>query len=227
MLFQKSENPGSHERHLLRCSNNPLFQSRQTLVDNDSLMEAQKLDHDEIVQFHEVFNRSLDDTIKLKANVESDVILELKDRLEKLYEQSFRIGDDQAEIKGAIKKLLSVIMASVRKGAGNDAQAHQELDQEESARQAHFQLLEAPLVADLLNPETVIGEDDLIPTLLSANKDDLSQIVQLFDEPQLISIVEKGETLLRSLIENNINTPEAVENLAFIQGYIEFLSQES
>ena len=225
MLFQKSENPGSHERHLLRRSDNPLYQSAQTIIDDDTLVEAQKADHNEIVAFHENFNRALDDTIKLDTNVESDVVLELKDRLEKLYEQAFRIGDDQTSIKEAIQKLLAVIMASVRKGAGNDAQAHQELDQEESARQAHFQLLESPLVADFLNPDSVIGENDLVPTLLSANKDELSQVLQLFDEEQLIVIIEKGDMLMRSLIAEEIHAPEAMENLAFIQGYIEFLSK--
>lgn len=227
MLFQKSDNPGSHERHLLRRSNNPLFQSRQVVIDDDNLMAAQKADHDEIVQFHTTFNQSLDDTVKLGANVESDVILELKDRLEKLYEKAFRIGDDQTDIKSAIQKLLAVIMASVRQGAGNDAQAHQELDQEEAARQAHFQLLESPLVADLLNPDSVIGEDDLLPTLLSSSKDDLSQVLQLFDKQQLTAIVSNGEELLRALIEDDVNVPEAMENLSFIQGYIEFLSQEN
>lgn len=225
MLFQKSENPGSHERHLLRRSNNLLFQTKQSIVDDDSLMEAQKKDHEEIVQFHETFNRSLNDTIKLDANVESDVILELKDRLEKLYEQAFRIGDDQSEIKEAIRKLLAVIMASVRKGAGSDAQAHQELDQEETARQAHFQLLDSSLVADLLDPNSVIDEDDLLPTLLSATKDELAKVLQLFDESQLIVIVESGDVLLRGLIEKGHDVSDAMENLAFIQGYIEFLSQ--
>lgn len=227
MLFQKSENPGSHERHLLRRSNKLLFQTKQSIVDDDSLMEAQKKDHEEIVQFHEIFNRSLNDTIKLDANVESDVILELKDRLERLYEQAFRIGDDQSEIKEAIRKLLAVIMASVRKGAGSDAQAHQELDQEEAARQAHFQLLESSLVADLLDPNSVIDEDDLLPTLLSATKDELAKVLQLFDESQLIVIVESGDVLLRGLIEQGHDVSDAMENIAFIQGYIEFLSQQN
>lgn len=224
MIFQKSNNPGSHERHLLRRSNNVLFQSEKMVLDDDTLMAAQEKDHNEIVQFHEGFKIAINDTVNLKPNVESDVVLELKDRLERLYEQAFRIGDDLAEMKGAIKQLLAVIMASIRKGAGNDAQAHQELDQEETAREAHFQLLGLSLVADLLNPESVIKESHLIPTLLSLKKEDLSQVVQIFDKSQLVNIVEEGEELLKVMLEENKDTPAAIENLVFIQGYIEYIS---
>ena len=97
MIFQKSENPGSHERHLLRRSNNPLFQTEQIIIDDDSLMAAQEKDHNEIVQFHEDFKVAINDTVNLKPNVESDVILELKERLERLYEQAPRIGDEYLE----------------------------------------------------------------------------------------------------------------------------------
>ena len=227
MIFQKSENPSSHERHLLRRSNNPLFQTEQTIVDDDSLMAAQEKDHNEIVQFHEDFRKVINDTVNLKPNVESDVVLELKDRLERLYEQAFRIGDDLTEMKAALKQLLAVIMASVRAGAGNDAQAHQELDQEEAARKTHFELLKSSIVADLLNPDSVIKELHLLPTLLSSSKDELSQIVQIFDEQQLKNIVIEGEKLLKVMLEENHNTPEAIENLVFIQGYIEYLSNST
>ncbi len=226
MIFKKSDNPGSHERHLLRRVDNPLFQAAQLELNDDNMMEAQQADHNEIIEFHESFKKALTDTVNLKPNVESDVVLELKDRLEKLYEQAHRIGDDQSDTKGALKQLLGLIMASVRKGAGNDAQAHQELDQEEAAREAHFQLLKSPLVTDLLNPNSVISEDQLIPTLLSSNKEELASVLQIFDETQLAAIIAEGEKLIQNLIDDEQNVPEAIENLAFIQGYIEFLSKE-
>ena len=116
-------------------------------------------------------------------------------------------------------------MGAIRQGAGNDMQAHQELDQEEQARKAHFSLLESPLVTDLLNPESVIKENHLIPTLLSSNKEELSQVVQIFDESQLGLIIDGGEKLVRELIEDDQHISNAAENLVFIQGYIEFLSQ--
>jgi hypothetical protein len=151
--------------------------------------------------------------------------LALKDRLERLYDQASRIGDQQNDNKIALKKLLGLIMAAVRQGAGNDAQAHQELDQEDTARTAHFQLLTSALLADLLAPDSVIDESALIPTLLSANKDDLSLVVQLFDQVQLLKIVEDADQLIRQLIAAGHEMSTAMENYAFIQGYIEYLSQ--
>jgi chaperonin cofactor prefoldin len=225
MIIQKSKFPGSHERHLLRCENNPLFEQQQIELDDDNLLNAQKQDHEEIEQFNRDFNKALQETIQLTASVESDVILELKDRLERLYNQATRIGDQQDDLKVALQKLLALIMSAVRQGAGNDSQAHQELDQEDQARTAHFTLLESALVADLLMPESVIKPQQLIPSLLSSSKDDLALVVQLFDQIQLSNIVEEADNLLRRLITAGHEMSDAMENYAFIQGYIEYLSQ--
>lgn len=225
MIIKTSKFPGSYERHLLRCENNPLFETQQIALDDDNLLNSQKQDHEEIEQFNRDFNQALQETIQLTASVESDIILALKDRLERLYHQACRIGDQQQDIKIALQKLLTLIMTSIRQGAGNDTQAHQELDQEDQARTAHFKLLESAFVADLLMPESVIKASQLIPSLLSSSKDDLALVVQLFDEKQLINIVEEADILLRRLIAADHGMSDAMENYAFIQGYIEYLSQ--
>ena len=225
MIIKTSKFPGSYERHLLRCDNNPLFETQQIVLDDDNLLNAQKQDHEEIEQFNIDFNQALQETIQLTASVESEIILALKERLERLYHQACRIGDQQQELKTALKKLLALIMSAIRQGAGNDMQAQQELDQEEQARSAHFNLLESPLVADLLMPKSPIKTTQLIPSLLSSSKDDLALVVQLFDQVQLSNIVAEADTLLRRLIEDNHDMSAAMENYAFIQGYIEYLSQ--
>jgi hypothetical protein len=85
-------------------------------------------------------------------------------------------------------------MQSVWKGAGNDTLAHQELEQEEIARQAHFELLESPLVADLLDPESPIAQDELLPSLLSAEQADFEAAITLFDSAQLEALLNQAES---------------------------------
>lgn len=223
MIIPRSEFPGRYERHLLRRTDNILFQTRSTELSDDSLLQAQKEDHEEIVKFHEDFSQALDETVKLTPSVESDIILALKDRLERLYEQASRLGDKQDEHKQALKKLLLLIMSSIRQGAGNDMQAHQELDQEDQARSAHFQLLESNLVADLLSPDSVIETQDLVATLLNSSKDELSTVLQLFEYQQLIKIMETAGDLLDHLIHANHDMSEAMEKYAFIQSYAQYL----
>ncbi|MCK5917156.1 MAG: hypothetical protein KAG34_01930 [Cocleimonas sp.] len=223
MIFKPSDNPGSFERHLLRKIDNPLFTDSPELND-DTLEEAQRQDHDIIVQFMQIFKETLEQTVALKGNEESDVVLGLKDQLDKLYEQSSAVGDDQAKVREGIIKLLGIIMLSVRKGAGDDDHAQQELDQEEEARKAHFALLDSSLVADLLNPASPIAENELVPTLLSAEKDELALVVQIFDQEQVESVITQSANIISKLdAQQRLDTAKASENAVFIQGYLEYL----
>ncbi|MEN9425006.1 MAG: hypothetical protein RL122_2389, partial [Pseudomonadota bacterium] len=79
MIIKPSERPGSHERHLLRKASNPLFPFAPTL-DDDNLIDAQRLDHEALQTFNSEFRTLLEETTALTGNVDSDVILQLKDR---------------------------------------------------------------------------------------------------------------------------------------------------
>ncbi len=225
--FVPSENPGSHERHLIRRHENSLFEDRKSKVSSDSLMEVQKKDHDILQNFMLDVKGVMTQAVSLKPNEDSEIILEVKDKLDKLFASSVTVADDQTRVKESIKKLLGVIMASVRKGAGDDAHALQELEQEDMAREANFAFLESQLVADILDPDSPIDDEDLIPTLLSAEKDDLALANQLFDMDQLSFILTQGEDLLNKLEKEGHDVKTAAENFVFIEGYKQFLEQQT
>nr|CAA6799719.1 MAG: Unknown protein [uncultured Thiotrichaceae bacterium] len=228
MIIKPSDFPGSHERHLLRKANNPLFEERQIELDDEALMNAQGLDHDLLVAFMTEFRELLHQTTNLSGNVESDTVLGIKDRLDRAYETASAVADDQTHARQAISKLLGTLMVAVRQGAGDDAHAQQELDQEDSARDAHFQLMESQLVADLLNPDSVITAEELVATLLSSDKDDILLAVQLFDISQLEVLIGQGVQLLERLPEPHAGSKaESEQKLVLIQGYIEFLNTQS
>ncbi len=197
LLF--SEYPGRRERHLLRRRNNPLYPEAQRTLSTQALQEAQRLDHEEIVEFLQTFQGLMAEAAKLGGNIGSEVILGLKERLDQTYEQACGLGDDQTETKEAIARLIEVIMRAVIAGAGNDAVAQAELEQEQAARAMHFALLESPLVADLLHPESPIPPAELVPTLLSAGEEELELALELFDPEQLEQIARDASSLLVGL----------------------------
>jgi len=116
-------------------------------------------------------------------------------------------------------------MQSVKKGAENDPKALQELAQEESAREAHFAFLQSKLVADILDPESPIENEDLLPTLLCAEKDDLALASQLFDIEQVTFLLEQGKLMLDKLDVEGKDITKAAENYVFLEGYKKFLEQ--
>lgn len=208
-----SEMPGPQERHLRRRIANPLFRDAPEAADPDALLEAQRLDHEALVAFIEELKQLIAEAVSLPPNVDSDQVLGLKERLDKAYETACGMADDQSGNKAAIRRLIEVIMQAVWKGAAGDPQAEDELRQEEQARALHFELLEHPLVADLLAPDSPVGEDELVPTLLGAAETELDAALDLFDEAQLREIARQGRQRLSELDPRGEALPEAWNRL--------------
>ncbi len=199
MSQEISQVPGRHERHLLRKRDNPLFPESEQEISSEALLDTQRLDHEELVEFITGLRTLVQKTIHLKPNEESEVILEIKEQLDMTYEQASVLADDQTETKQAISKLTQVIMNTIRSNAAGDPLALDELKQEDAARNAHYALLQFPIVADLLHPESLILEHDLAPTLLSENEQGLQAAMELFDSAQLQIICEDASELLHRL----------------------------
>ncbi len=193
MKIPLSEKPGRHERHYRRRLDNPLFGDRAVARDDDALLEIQRLDHEELIAFLQALRQTVQRAVTLKPNEGSEVILELKEQFDRLYEQSAGLADEQAGNQSAIADLLDVIMRNVERGAGADPQAADELAQERAARSTHFELLRFPLVADLLHPDSTIAREDLAPTLLSEDEPALAAALALFDAEQLSAVYASAE----------------------------------
>lgn len=203
LLF--SEKPGRRERHLLRQRNNPLYSEDRRKIASAALQEAQRLDHEEIVGFLEELQTLVQQAMNLAPNEQSDVILGLKERLDQAYEQACGLGDDQDGTKQGLRHLTAAVMQAVRRGAEGDPLALRELEDEQTARELHYQLLEQPLVADLLHPDSPIEPGDLAPTLLCCSEAELDAVLDLFDGDQLALLIRDAEALLDT-------TPEAPED---------------
>jgi hypothetical protein len=89
------------------------------------------------------------------------------------------------------------------------------------ARQQHYCLLEYPLISDLMRPDTPVTQDELIPTLLQADEDELEAVMWMFEPEQLINIREEASQLLKDLQKQGFDLPDAWENLQAIIEHIE------
>lgn len=195
MQIPFSEKPGRHERDFRRRLDNPLFGSTTQLSD-EALLEVQQRDHEELVDFVAELRQVVERAVSLKPQEESEVILQLKADLERLYELSAGLADEQGANQQAIEHLLDAIMRTIRANAEGDALAAQELEMEAQARALHFQMLKEPLVADLLHPQTLIAPTELVPTLLSESESAVTAALQLFDPAQQRQLAADARALL-------------------------------
>lgn len=196
MAIHFSQLPGRHERHYRRRLDNPLFSDGPYRVDEALLLEAQRLDHEELLAFLTELRGTVQGAVELQPNVGSEVVLELKERLDRLYEQSAGLADEQGANQQVVRQLLEVIMRNVERGAAGDPRAMDELAQERIARAAHFELLATPLVADLLHPQSTINAAELAPSLLSETEESLAAALQLFDFEQLSQLAADARDCL-------------------------------
>ncbi len=190
-----SELPGRHERHYRRRTH-PLFPRPVARVTDEELLEVQRLDHEELMAFITSLKQVVRRAVELRPSEESQVLLDLKADLEKHYELACGMADVQEDNKAAIRQLIEVIMKTIRRAAAGDPLAERELDQEAEARRLHFALLESPLVADLLHPETLIRPDELAAVVLTDPEEQVAAALELFDEVQLKELVEQARALL-------------------------------
>ena len=199
MTLEFLPRPGMRERHLKRQYQNPLFDKNVREFDEQRLNGARFMDEKEQEEFGQSFVQLVAEVAELKPNEDSEVLLELKARLDHAYEVCSGLAGEHEAEKQAINRLVEVIMASIWQGAQGDAEAEQNLHEEALARKTHYHLLRFPVIADLLRARSPIAGDQLVPTLLSESEASLEAALTLFDKEQLEEMVQQAEALLNSL----------------------------
>lgn len=217
MTMNFSPAPGPYERHLKRRLLNPLFPKPENEFTQQDIESAQKKDEENLMSFMTHFQSVVQKTTELGSNSESDIVLEIKEQLDECYATSCAMPGDHSNLKTAIKKLIKAIMAAIRKGAENDASALKKLDEEEIAREMHNELHEIKLIADLMLENSPILENELTPTLLNEDTDDLDAALQLFSSEQLNLVVKDAQTLLENLRKDGHEIPHAWERFQQIK----------
>lgn len=224
MKLNFSQFPGAHERQLLRYSGNPLFPDDKRQVLQVEIDQAQRHDIEEALAFQEQFRTLVQRAIDLSPQEDSEIILKLKEDLDQAYERCCGLAGDIHELKAALKKLLEIVMQAVWRGAADDAAAHSNLREEEVARATHFQLLEQPLIADLIRPDSSIGSNELVPILLNASESTVTAALGLFDSDQLTLLCQDARKLLQSL-DKSVPTDTAYKRLAQLEQHLKTLLQ--
>ncbi len=217
MSLQFSTQPGPHERQLRRKYHNPLFTAESEGISQQALESARRQDRSELQQFLQDFQVLVQQAADLQANTDSEIILEMKERLDQAYTRCCAMPGDHPEIKAAINQLIQIIMKAIRQGAANDPLALSKLDEEDMARQLHQQLHENMLIVDLLLPDSPVSDTELLPTLLGENPETLQTTLQFFDLEQLRLLYDNGKVLLEELKTKGHDLPAARTNLAQLE----------
>lgn len=198
MAPEFSSQPGRCERHLQRKFSNVLFPEQDRKVSQNQVDTARELDEKELLRFSESYHTILQEIVELAQNVESELVLKLKQRLDQLYEQVCALGGDRTAEKAGLSKLHQAIDQAIAAGAAGDATAEAQLIQEAQERRIHWEMLQQPLVADLLRTDSPISQDDLLPSLLSEEAESFGITMGMFDPEQCRSLLDQAKTLLKS-----------------------------
>lgn len=217
MTMNFSPTPGPYERHLKRRLLNPLFPKPEQDLTQQDIDDSQRKDEENLLKFMSHFQSVVQKTTELGLHSESDLVLQIKEQLDECYATSCAMPGEHGNLKTAIKKLITAIMAAIRKGAADDPSALKKLDEEDMAREMHNELHERKLIADLMLEDSPILESELTPTLLNEEADDLDAALQLFSTEQLDLIVKDAQTLLENLRKDGHEIPHAWERFQQIK----------
>jgi len=209
MELQFSDHPGCWECHLRRKYNNPLFLYDDQEITQQDVDQAREKDKNESVEFQKDFFDLLEEASKLQSQVDSEIILNLKDRVDRLYERCAGLGGNFTNEKKGMHKLSELIMQSILNSGIEDPQIIDNLKREMVAREIHFSLLEHPIIPHLLHPESPIQKDDIVPTLLNEEEVSLRAAMSLFSPEQQQILCNAAKKLLTQLKSNGYDLPVA------------------
>lgn len=227
MNLQFSKQPGPRERHLQRKANNQLFPETVRNISQQDIDQARQQDDMELINFMNDFQSLVQEAIDLKPETNSEIILDLKERLDKSYAHCCALPGDQSQIKQAVRKLIEAVMGAVRGGASTDPKALQELEEEQQAREIHFALHDQQLVADLMLEDSPIMQDELIPALLNDSSEGLIAALNLFEEEALSAVYQQARILLQSIDNSEAELPDAWHNLQTMENFLTQLASSN
>ena len=203
--------PGAYERHLKRKYHNPLFPTAQQNFLQAEIDQARQRDQQDLQAFMEAFQETVSQAAALSGSVDSEAVLDLKEKLERLYVNSCGLAGDLGSHQDALMKLIRVCMQMIRKGAADDVIALRKLDEEEQARTVYFAMLETPLVAELMRGDEIIQAEELVASVLSLDTRHLSTVLELFEPEYLTQLVALSREFVESL-PDHVRQSTGIEN---------------
>lgn len=217
MKLSFSAQPGCWERHLQRQYENPLFQHMEREITQDLVAAAQQRDEEERQRFQQGFHSLLSEVSTLASQVEAEIMFKFQDRIDALYEQCSGLGGDFAAEKQGLRNLNEIIMQAIKVSSQDKPEALAPLLEKDASRQRHFHLLNYPVIAHLLHPETPILVSDIVPTLLSEESEAVKMAMSLFSEEQQQVLIEEAQRLLQELKQQGYLLPHAWQQLAVME----------
>ncbi len=211
-----SAQPGAYERHAQRKYDNPILYGLDRHLAENEVEQAREKDQQDLLGFLDAFADTVQEATALDDSVKSDVVLDLKQQLERLYVTSASLAGDMDQHQQALLKLIDICMASIRRGAEGDPPAIKKIEEETQARSVYFELLETPLVAELMRGDEIISADDLIPTLLIQTDVNLLNTLELFEPEHLSIILEQAEQHIEKVRVKLIDCTDVEKRLALI-----------
>ncbi len=216
MSIPFSARPGARERHLKRKYNNPLFDDFDS-VTAEAVETARQADEADYDAFLADFETLVGEIAALEPQADTQVVLDLKTRLDQAFEASATLPGDLTPIHDAIAKLMAPMMQAIYKNAENDPVAIATLQDEDNARAAHYTTLSNPLAADLLAENSPIAPDELAATLLSEHPKLVEHALTLFSTAQCEAILDDATNLLGRLEQAGRSTAFAAPQLELIK----------
>lgn len=219
--IQFSPLPGAYERHLQRKYHNPLFPVSEQNFLKAEIEQARQRDQQDLQAFMEAFQETVKQAAKLSGSVDSEIVLDLKEKLERLYVDSCCLAGDMSAYQDALLKLIRVCMQTIRRGAADDLVALGKLEQEEQARTVYFAMLETPLVAELMRGDEIIQAEELVPAVLSLDLKHLTTVLDLFEPQYLQALVGQTREFVQGLSDEVMQQTRSEEKFALMEARLQ------
>ncbi len=208
MTFSFSKWPGAWERQLIRRHDNPQYFIGTKPPNALDITDAQTRDQIELIEFNKSLESLIHRSMSLPEDACAESISSVKKELDACHNTAFGLAADLNDQKEALASLNEVITTAMQGSLPTrDHQARlSQMLHTEAARKERLQLLEFPIVSDLLRSVCPIPPDELPAALLSESNNAYVAALEIFDDDRKIYLAHRLDILVSALTSEKLKS---------------------
>lgn len=217
-----SNNPGAHEAHLIRRSNNMYFPKSRRIVLEDELSEARSMDNEDYILVAQRFAEVEKEIEAISSTLTVGDLHEIRERLDNLILFAMGVGGAAKEIASKADQLRDAVISDMRAAFSDDEETLENIERAETYHKDNTRKFYIPVMAQICRENSPILKEETISTILSEDSNSISIFINFLPEDDRALIRLEALKMMQEVLNDGYIDPQFEEKLSALEGEWDF-----